>query len=620
MAQRFETVAATAPEASPERMPPVRLTAVAPMREIFGIDLRTLALFRVGLATLILIDLALRLRDFTAHYTDFGVMPRALQMAHLDPGTVSLHLANGAAWFQATLFAAAAIFAVLLFFGWRTRLAAVASWALLLSVQNRNTLILSGEDNLLLLLAFWAMFLPLGARWSVDAALDRNEERRGNSYFSIATLALLVQGASMYLFSALLKSDPQWIPDGTAVYYALQLDYFVRPVGLWLRQFPDLMQALTYYVWVLEIAAPVLLFSPFLLRPLRALLIPMLMTMHLGFFLCLEIGIFSFVSILMNATFVQGWMWDALARRLGVGRHAGLRVWYDRDCGFCLRACRLLTVFLVLPEAKIVPAQDDPVAGPLLERHNSWVVRVGADAPRLKWDAVRYLVELSPVFGPLARLLALRPLRALGDFAYLRIAANRGALGRLTGRLMPWRAVRTRLPVPAALFAAAALVLVCAQNVSAIPATGLRLPESVRTVRQALGLWQNWTMFAPHPEMTSAWPVIVGHLEDGTVVDVYNRRLEAPDWEKPARVSAVFGTHRWRKYLSRIEDFSYDRPENDFIREYGRWLCRGWNRAAAPGRRLSEFRIHFQVEWTKPPGQPKDLVRRHVWTHGCFAR
>jgi len=107
---------------------------IASFREIFGIDLRTLALFRAGLATLLLVDLALRARDLTAHYTDFGVMPRAVQSTNLDPFAWSVHLVNGTAWFQAVLFCAAALFAVMLFAGYRTRLATVMSWALLLSV------------------------------------------------------------------------------------------------------------------------------------------------------------------------------------------------------------------------------------------------------------------------------------------------------------------------------------------------------------------------------------------------------------------------------------------------------------------------------------------------------
>ena len=47
------------------------------LRELFGIDLRTLALARIGLSFLVLLDLSLRARDLSAHYTDQGVLPRS---------------------------------------------------------------------------------------------------------------------------------------------------------------------------------------------------------------------------------------------------------------------------------------------------------------------------------------------------------------------------------------------------------------------------------------------------------------------------------------------------------------------------------------------------------------
>ena len=42
----------------------------------FSIDLRTIALFRVLIGAIIIADLLLRSRDFTAFFTDAGVMPR----------------------------------------------------------------------------------------------------------------------------------------------------------------------------------------------------------------------------------------------------------------------------------------------------------------------------------------------------------------------------------------------------------------------------------------------------------------------------------------------------------------------------------------------------------------
>jgi hypothetical protein len=316
---------------------------IAPLSEIFGVDLRTLALFRIGLAALILVDLALRARDLRAHYTDFGVMPREAMADALHPAAWSLHAASGELWFQVALFCIAAGLALMLLAGWRTRLATAASWAMLVSVQNRNPQVLSGEDVLIVMLAFWAMFLPLGARFSVDAAgRDAAAAPPPNAYASVASAALLVQGMSMYLFSALLKSDAQWIPDGTAVYYALQLDYFATPFALWFRQFEGLMQALTYYVWTVELVGPFLIFCPVFHRPLRLLFLCVFVTMHTGFWLCLEIGLFPAVSILMNLTFLPGWVWDRLRM---------LPVW--RGAAWSAAAARVTVLAQHLPAARV---------------------------------------------------------------------------------------------------------------------------------------------------------------------------------------------------------------------------------------------------------------------------
>lgn len=154
-----------------------RLTRLAPLREVFGVDLRTLALFRVLLASYLILDLCLRARDLTAHYTDFGIMPRSVLAESLSTGSWSFHALSGSASLQVFLFVVAGAFAAMMLVGWRTRLATLVSWVLLVSLQNRNVFILSGEDNLAIVLLFWAMFLPLGARYSIDCALDTKTGR-----------------------------------------------------------------------------------------------------------------------------------------------------------------------------------------------------------------------------------------------------------------------------------------------------------------------------------------------------------------------------------------------------------------------------------------------------------
>ncbi|MDA0673960.1 MAG: hypothetical protein O3C67_09695 [Cyanobacteria bacterium] len=83
--------------------------------QFFSLDVRSLALFRIGLAGVLIADLALRSRDLTAHYSDGGVLPAGnLLSEFLHPWEWSLHFINGQPLFQALLFLVAAIVAVAL--------------------------------------------------------------------------------------------------------------------------------------------------------------------------------------------------------------------------------------------------------------------------------------------------------------------------------------------------------------------------------------------------------------------------------------------------------------------------------------------------------------------------
>jgi len=100
----------------------------AVLEALFGVDVRSLALFRCGLAIALLIDLAERARWLRANYTDSGVLPRVLLPARPEAVFPSAHALGGSLWFEALLFALAGAFALMLLVGWRTRAAQIASW------------------------------------------------------------------------------------------------------------------------------------------------------------------------------------------------------------------------------------------------------------------------------------------------------------------------------------------------------------------------------------------------------------------------------------------------------------------------------------------------------------
>ena len=132
----------------------------------------------------------------------------------------------------------------------------------LLYLHARNPMVLLVGDDLLRMLLFWSMFVPLGASYSVDAALQTEPEQVPKSVFSAGTFALLAQVVILYVVSALQKSGAEW-RDGTAIYYALSADMFARPLGVWLLQFPRLLSLMTPATRWFEFWGPLFCFSLF---------------------------------------------------------------------------------------------------------------------------------------------------------------------------------------------------------------------------------------------------------------------------------------------------------------------------------------------------------------------
>ena len=280
-------------------------------RDLFGLDLRSLALFRIGLALLLLTDLGVRATSLRAHYTDSGVLPRVALKAE---SRASIHMLGGAVPFEAGLFVIAGLFAAALLVGYRTRLATAASWFFLLSVHGRNPLVLQGGDTLFRLLLFWGMFLPLGARSSLDAMRERPRLQGRKNALSAATVALILQICFMYWFSAAWKSDPAWRTEGTAVYYALSLDEFATRIGRFLLMFPLLLKLLTFATLALEAFGPALLFVPVFNGRLRLLVVGMFLFFHAGLQLCMTLGLFPLICGVAWLALLPGCFWDWVTR------------------------------------------------------------------------------------------------------------------------------------------------------------------------------------------------------------------------------------------------------------------------------------------------------------------
>ncbi len=530
-------------EPAPPLPPPRQHGAADLTRALFAIDLRSLALFRISLALMLLADLAMRAWDLEAFYTDFGLLPRVVAPSTWNGGHLwSLHLQTGTVAGEAFLFLVATVFAILLLVGWQTRVFTFLSWVMLISLHSRNPLILQGGDVLLRMLLFWGMFLPLGAFFSLDAARDRRKraarEVKGETLrplpaytLSVASAGLLLQVAFVYWFSAALKTDASWRTTGTAIDIALRLDQFVTPMGKLLRQIPLVPRGLTFATFFIETLGPALAFLPVRTGPVRAFVVAAFWAFHLiGLNVCLELGPFPYICTIAWMAFLPAWFWDHLAPRL------------------------------------VAPARRYP------------------------------------------RLVA----------GWSRLAAR---LGESEGFYAPNRTGRLTQSWPGHAVAAFFLGYILLWNLRTVnwDLWSRVLPYTSNPIGEAVHVDQSWGMFAPKPMTDDGWMVIPGKLRDGTTVDVFHDAFAAPSYAKPVNYAQSFRDERWRKYLNNL----WSKANAPYRLEYGRYLCRRWNRANAGAdgrgpRQLLTFQMYYMMEMTRPDLSEAPPVKTLMWDHCCL--
>lgn len=541
--------------------------------ELFGADLRSLAVLRIALGLLILMDLAGRIPNLRVHYTDDGVLPRDVLIANLNPWRWSLSLYNGTEAAQWLIFIGAAVAAGFLVIGFHTRTATIVAWILLFSIQTRNPLLLSGADTLLRVLMFWAMLLPLGAHWSLDQRLRATsanvpsmQMRFPVRCLSWATLGLFLQIAFMYWFTALLKSSPVWRTDGTALTYATGAGHVTRPFGDYLHQFPDLLRILTYLSYGLEVVVPFLLFFPFRTGPVRTMAAAAIMIFHAGIFLTFNIGIFPWTSALCMVCFLPAWFWD----------HALPTSWaFVRGRSRALRRTGRLATQTV----------------------QQGLIRGGTPGS----GAVLTGPEIASTFSAVSPSLPASP----GPNASPQVPDARPPVLRSS-------------PVTN-VFAAFCLLFVFGWNLTTV--SDFELPRRLLPFGQVSGLYQKWDMFSPSPPLSTKWHVVRGTLVDGQQVDLLTSvvhddvtRIGNISWDQPGDIAGEYYRDKyWRKYLDSIAS----RDNASERRAFADYTCGRWNDAYDGPAALRTIEIMSNSQRTDLAGGERPVQRSLVDTYTC---
>jgi hypothetical protein len=343
--------------AAPEAGPPssARARALNQLADRFvavymTADVRSLAAGRIALALVLLLDLGKRWVQLGSWYTNDGLVPNHTQLWRpvFTYDFSFFFLASYAPQAIVGFVICAGAYLALLV-GVYTRRAQVLSMICVLSLHGRLLIFDNGGDVVLGLLAVWTAFLPTGRVWSVDAVLGSTERNRTPSetkIVSLGVLAVLCQLAFIYFFNAVHKGGETW-RDGSAVHYVLHYDRFVTSFGVWLRErmTPGMARAMTWSTLGMEWVLPWLILSPFAVARCRRAAIVLVIALHVGIGMCINLGVFMPAMIAFAPHLLHGDDWDALERWWARGaRRARLAAaWTARGRTIVMRAGRLLS-------------------------------------------------------------------------------------------------------------------------------------------------------------------------------------------------------------------------------------------------------------------------------------
>jgi hypothetical protein len=584
------------------------------------VDPRSLGLGRIGLGLLLLHDLARRVPGLVDWYSNEGLLPNHTVLWRPSADYVFSPLLAASRPAEVAIFFA--LFAIVyLFFtvGWHTRFFHFMSLVCLVSLHDRAIFLENGGDVALNLLCVWTLFLPMNARFSIDAvrrSLARREESardlnerapsRENPVVSLAVLAILLEISVIYYFNAVNKHGWTW-RQGLAVHYVLYQERMVTWFGVLMRSVmtPSLSRILSYAALVIEIAAPFLILSPVRRVSLRRLAIVVYPALHLAFATCLNLGQFSFNMIGFFPLLLSAEDWDALGRRFGPSAARARVIYVDETSALGSAWARLLSRLDVFGRLRFEPLHLPGADAPSV----MWMIE-DPDTKRRASGAAGWADCLAalPCGQPFSWLMRLSPIQEVCRLAGRLIAVDRDAIAGALHATPFSRRVRSAEPRFSAtrfwLSRQSAVVRELAALILLVTLTSQLLVEN-RAIPQRLKVPQpNWmTQLVVYPRLMQGWQMFAADVPtsermlyvdavtfDGRHVDPYNeaasRVAKLPvDIIPPHLEQDEF----WCDYTNRLPDNeAYWRAFKEWIFNYHHRTGRGTDRIVSFEARLLE--------------------------------
>jgi len=552
---------------APPDAPPAKRPAGARFAATIGwikehyctMDPRTAGVFRWVLGFLCAAHLLRHWQEAQIYYSNDGVLTNHYHLFRPASGYhFSLYHAFSSLGEVHIAFALSLFCHLALMVGWHARLFSIINFILVTSLDSRLVMVENGGYIVVNLLAFYAMFLPVGQRFSLDALLRSYRERKEKTvldlneryrpawvtdpFVSMAALVVILNLAVVYFFNVVNKSGQIW-RSGDTVHYVLHLNRMVTGLAVFFRDilpYP-VTRGISWIVLCVEAMLVTMILAPYARRLTRPIAMLGMWGLHGSFGIMMRLGPFSWFMIGWSSLLLAPEQWDALERWYRK-RAAPRVVVYDRSSPLAFALARLLTRLDRLELLRFEESEEGVSDVALMAARDPESGRVFTD-----FEALREIVRALPGGRYALPVLQVLSFGLLGAM-WRAMGARREAIARFFGLTLPprgaavverpsalgrfWRRQAVRLrEIVVVYYALCAIVQAINEN-KAIPAAAkIRLPKAMETALNATliypRLFQGWGMFAPNPITDDGSVTVVAWTRGGRRVDPFTG--EEPD-------------------------------------------------------------------------------------------
>lgn len=604
-------------EASPEKPSRLRRFAQWFAPRYMDADLRTLGLWRIIIGTFLCIDGFRHALEARFYYSNEGLFQNHWLL--FSP-TAEFNLSLLTSFSSPTAVRIAFACAIVCFFcfaiGFKTRAFNLLSLIWYVSIDQRLLLRENGGYIVVVLLAFWSLFLPMGERFSVDAwrrawrltrgatpeaaAAHRRAWPRG-LHRSLASAIVVVNFALIYLFNVVNKFGSTWMK-GHTVHYVLHIDRMVTPLAVWSRELLPfwVTMAITWVVLVVEATIMLSILWPDNRRYTRPMAILMLVPLHASFGAMMRLGPFSWAMVVFSVALLCPVHWEAFGRFFRA-RISPAELRYRGALGAL--AARALALLDHHDRLRLVEAGGE--GSPLAFERNG----VGIAGRAAWWAALRATPAGRLAIVP--RLLSLGVLDAIVSFAFARPEAWARFFGwdrpRRRAVALPsfeptWLVRRGRQ------LREVVLVLLILGEASQLINENKAFPKPIKhkqplAVRAVIGyprLFQGWGMFAPNPIRVDGRVGIDAITVDGRHIDplrIIGGLSHEPDLDISDDAGSGYNQIH-QDYQNRIR-----LDQNQHHRTALKRLLVAWHeRTGHPEDEIVQFEVFWVHDHNPPPG------------------